>query len=51
VRTVEALPVDVSVDHDGVEHDALDDARHQARIVSETLQQIRATNLGGGGSE
>jgi len=40
VRTIEALPVDVEVEHGGVEHDALDDARHQARLVSETLTEL-----------
>lgn len=36
-RTLKNLPVAVDVEHDGLEHDALDDARHQARVASETL--------------
>jgi len=39
-RTVASLPVAPDLEHDGVEHDALDDAKHQARIVSEALQQL-----------
>lgn len=40
VRTLRSLPCAAAVEMDGDEHDALDDARHQARIVSETLGQL-----------
>jgi hypothetical protein len=41
VRTLWSLPCAVDVEMDGNEHDALDDARRQARSVSETLGKIR----------
>lgn len=40
VRTVKSLPVAPELEHDGVEHDALDDAIHQARIVQTTLRRL-----------
>jgi hypothetical protein len=40
VRTLKSLPVAPDREHDGVKHDALDDARHQARVVSDTLREI-----------
>jgi hypothetical protein len=40
VRTLRSLPCAVEVEMEGDEHDALDDARYQARIVSETLQSL-----------
>jgi len=39
-RTLRSLPCAAEVEMDGDEHDALDDARHQARIVSETLHAL-----------
>jgi DNA polymerase III epsilon subunit-like protein len=40
-RTLTGLPVAPSdPDHDGVEHDALDDAKHQARVAATTLQRV-----------
>jgi len=39
-RTLKELPVTVDVDQDGNEHDALDDARYQARVASEILAVI-----------
>lgn len=41
VRTVAELPIAPDYEQDGTEHDALDDARYQARIVSETLRRIQ----------
>ena len=40
VRTVQALPGAVERDQDGTEHDALDDAVHQAREVAATLRAL-----------
>ena len=40
VRTLRSLPVAVDLDQEGNTHDALDDAIHQARIVSETLDRM-----------
>lgn len=40
VRTLRSLPGSVDVDMDGDEHDALDDAKYQARIVGETLRSM-----------
>lgn len=41
VRTVKGLPVAATVENEGVEHDALDDAIHQARVVGETLRRLQ----------
>ena len=43
VRTVQALPGAVEVEHEGTEHDALDDAVHQARAVAATLRALEDT--------
>lgn len=48
VRTLRSLPCAVAVEMDGDEHNALDDATYQARIVSETLRSLR-TETGQGG--
>ena len=40
VRTVQSLPGAVELEQDGTEHDALDDAVYQARIVAETLRRL-----------
>jgi hypothetical protein len=40
VRTVQALPGAVELEHEGTEHDALDDAVHQAREVGATLRAL-----------
>lgn len=40
VRTVKNLPVDIEVNEQGNEHDALDDAKNQARTVIETLRAM-----------
>jgi len=40
VRTVQALPGAVELEQDGTEHDALDDAIHQAREVAATLRAL-----------
>jgi len=45
VRTIEALPGAADVDHDGVAHDALDDAKHQARSVAATLGRLEDGDL------
>lgn len=42
VRTLTSLPVAAEVEQLGNEHDALDDAKHQARTVIETLRNIVA---------
>jgi len=41
-RTLKSLPVAPDVDHDGVTHNALDDAVHQAQVASETLRRLEA---------
>lgn len=49
-RTLEALPVGVDSDdipHDGVEHDALDDAKHQAKVASLALSRLGEFDGGG----
>lgn len=40
LRTIRSLPCAVEVEREGVAHNALDDARYQARVVYETLQAI-----------
>jgi hypothetical protein len=42
VRTVQSLPGAVELEHEGVEHNALDDAVHQAREVGATLRALEA---------
>lgn len=39
-RTLKELPVDVDVDQDGTDHDALDDAIYQARVASSVLRTL-----------
>lgn len=39
-RTLSNLPVANDVEHDGVDHDALDDAVNQAEMVAKTLRQL-----------
>lgn len=39
-RTLQSLPVAPDIDHDGVEHDALDDAEHQAHVAATTLGRL-----------
>jgi len=39
-RTLSAVAVAPDLDREGVEHDALDDARHQARVASATLDRL-----------
>lgn len=41
VRTVTELPGAVERDQDGTEHDALDDAVHQAKEVAATLRELK----------
>ena len=41
-RTIKNLPIAPELEQDGTEHDALDDAAHQARIVSKTLERMEA---------
>jgi DNA polymerase III epsilon subunit-like protein len=43
-RTLASLPVDVTVDHDGVEHDALDDAQHQATVAIKVLERLEGVD-------
>jgi len=45
-RTLRSLPVGGDQDQEGTEHDALDDALHQARVASTALAE-----LGGDGSD
>lgn len=40
VRTLDALPHDVDIEQDGVEHTALDDAIYQARVAGEILDSL-----------
>jgi len=39
-RTLKKLPVAVEVEHDGVKHNALDDALHQAKVAQQTLERL-----------
>lgn len=39
-RTLSALPIAVDVEQEGTEHDALDDAKYQARTVAATLREM-----------
>ena len=41
VRTIKTFPGVEEPEFDGTEHNALDDAKHQARIVSEALQSLK----------
>jgi hypothetical protein len=41
VRTAQSLPDAVELEQDGTEHDALDDAKHQAREVGATLRELQ----------
>jgi hypothetical protein len=41
VRTLKKLPQWPDLDREGTHHDALDDARYQARCVAETLRRCR----------
>lgn len=41
-RTLVELPGAVDLEQDGNEHDALDDAKYQARVASETLRSLNA---------
>ena len=49
VRTLRALQCAAEVKMNGDEHDALDDAKYQARIVSETLRSLQADTGRAGG--
>jgi len=40
MRTIKNLSCAVDVEFEGTEHHALDDAKHQARVVSKTLAEI-----------
>ena len=39
-RTLSDLPLAPQVDQDGVEHNALDDAKHQAHVAAATLKRV-----------
>lgn len=39
-RTLSAVGIAPDLDRDGTEHDALDDARHQARVAAATLDRL-----------
>jgi hypothetical protein len=45
MRTIKNLPGAVDVEFDGTEHHALDDAKHQARVVSRTLASMEEADL------
>jgi len=45
VRTLRDLPQWQPAEHEGVEHDALDDARQQARSVIETQRRLRGPEV------
>jgi hypothetical protein len=40
-RTLKNLPVAPDIDHDGIEHDALDDAKHQAHVAAAALKRMQ----------
>lgn len=44
VRTIRKLPQAVEMEHEGTEHNALDDAKHQARVVGQTLKKLNENN-------
>jgi len=44
VRTVKELPGAPGIEQDGVEHNALDDAIHQANVVAATLRALEETD-------
>jgi len=44
-RTLVSLPIDHSIERDGDEHDALDDARHQAEIAVDILSQLDSSTV------
>jgi hypothetical protein len=44
VRTITELPGAVELEHEGTEHDALDDAIHQAREVGATLRALEGND-------
>jgi DNA polymerase III epsilon subunit-like protein len=48
-RTLRELEIAPDIEQDGTEHDALDDAVHQARVASATLRKI--ARLAGGDSD
>lgn len=39
-RTLSSLPIAPDYEHEGTAHNALDDAKHQARVAAETLRRI-----------
>jgi DNA polymerase III epsilon subunit-like protein len=41
-RTLTSLPQAPDDEHDGVAHDALDDAKHQAQVAATTLRRLEA---------
>ena len=43
VRTIASLPVAPDIEQEGTEHDAIDDARHQAHVVGKALRKVDAT--------
>jgi hypothetical protein len=45
VRSLQALPGAVDLEQDGTEHDALDDAIHQAREVGATLRALEGAEV------
>ena len=47
VRTLQSLPCAVEIEMDGDEHDALDDAKYQARIVSEAIRSLDSEGYDG----
>jgi len=44
-RTLSDLAVAADIERDGVEHDALDDAIHQAQVASATLQRLSEVSV------
>jgi len=45
-RTLKSLPQAPDADHDGVAHDALEDAKHQAHVAATTLKRLDAAAVG-----
>jgi hypothetical protein len=43
-RTLKNLPVAPEIEHSGVEHDALDDAKHQAHVAASTLKRLESAS-------
>jgi hypothetical protein len=44
-RTLKELPVAADIEQNGTEHDALDDAKHQAHVAAATLRRLEQADF------